>query len=148
MNKAFHPPLLFNNSIVEQISNQKHMGKHLHEKLSFRHHLNEKINKTNKGTGTTRKLHNILPRSALLTTYHSFVKSHLEYGDVIYDQPENEMFSREIQRVQPKASLAITGASQEKLYQELVLKSLSSRILLRRMCYFYKIITTQKPLYL
>ena len=127
MNKAFHPPLLFDNSIVEQISNQKHVGKHLHEELSIRHHLDEKMNKTNKGTGITCKLNNILPRSALLTIYHSFVKSHLDYGDVIYDQLENEMFSRKIQRVQPKASLAITEACQEKFYQELVLKSLSSR---------------------
>ena len=46
-------------------------------------------------------------------------------------------------------SLAITGAirgtSQEKLYQELGLESLRSRRWLRRMCYFYKLIKTQKP---
>ena len=56
MNKAFHPPFLFDNSIVEQISNQKHIGKHLHQELSFIHHLKEKMNKTNKGTRIIRKL--------------------------------------------------------------------------------------------
>ena len=49
-------------------------------------------------------------------------------------------------------SLAITGAirgtSQEKLYQELCLESLRSRRWLRCMCYFCKLIKTQKPLYL
>ena len=40
------------------------------------------------------------------------------------------------------------GTSQEKLYQELGLESLRSRRWLRRMSYFYKLIKTQKPLYL
>ena len=109
------------------------------------------MNKANKGTGIIRKLNNIL-RSALLTIYRSFIRPHLDYGDVIYDQSENESFSSKIESVQCNASLAMTGAirgtSREKLYQELGLESLRSRRWLRRMCYFYKLIKTQKPLYL
>ena len=60
--------------------------------------------------------------------------------------------SSKIESVQYNASLAITGAirgtSQEKLYQELGLESLKRRRWLRRMCYFYKLIKTQKSLYL
>ena len=66
-----------------------------------------------------RKLNNI-PRSTLLTIYRSFVNSHLDYGDVIYDQPENESFSSKIETVQYKVLLVITGAVrgtfQEKPY--------------------------------
>ena len=113
-------------------------------KLTFKHHINEKINNANKCIGIIRKLNNILPRSTLLTIYRSFIRSHLDYGDVIYDQPENESFSSKIESVQCNASLAITGAirgtSQERLYQELGLESLRSRRWLRRMCYFYKLI--------
>ena len=69
-------------------------------------HINEKINEANKGIGIIRKLNNILPRSALLTIYRSFIRPHLEYGDVIYDQPENESFSIKIESVQYNASLA------------------------------------------
>ena len=120
INKVYHPPLLFNNSTVQQISSQKHLGIHLDEELTFKHHINEKINKANKGIGIIRKLNNILPRSALLTIYRSFIRPHLDYGDVIYDQPENESFSTKIELVQYNASLATTGAirgtSQEKLY--------------------------------
>ena len=108
---------------------------HLDEELTFKHHINEKINKANKGIGIIRKLNNILPHSALLTIYSSFVRPHLDYGDVIYDQPENESFSSKIESVQYNASLAltraITGTSQEKLYQELGLESLRSRRSLR-----------------
>ena len=133
INKVHHPPLLFNNSTIQQISSQKHLGIHLDEELTFKHHINEKINKSNKGIGIIRKLSNILPRSALLTIYRSFIRPHLDYGENIYDQPENE---------------SLIGTSQEKLYQELGLESLRSRRWLRRMCYFYKLIKTQKPLYL
>ena len=42
--KVYHPPLLFNNSTVQQISNQKHLGIYLDEELAFKHHVNEKIN--------------------------------------------------------------------------------------------------------
>ena len=152
INKVHHLPLLFNNSTIQQISSQKHLGINLDEELTFKHHINEKINKANKGIGIIRKLNIILPRSALLTIYRSFVRPHLDYGDVIYDQPENESFSSRIESVQYNASLAITGAirgtSQEKLYQESGLESLRSRRWLRRMRYFYKLIKTLKPLYL
>ena len=69
--------------------------------------------------GIIRKLNNILPRSALLIIYRSFIRPHLHYGDMIYDQPENKSFSSEIESVQYNASLTITGAIrgtfQEKL---------------------------------
>ena len=142
INELHHPPLFLNNSTIQQISSQKRLGIHLDEELTFKHHINEKISKAN----------NIPPRSALLTIYRSFIRPHLDYGDVIYDQPENESFSSKIESVQYNASFAKTGAirgtSQEKLYQELGLESLRSRRWLRRMCYFYKLIKTQKPLYL
>ena len=65
-------------------SSQKHFGIHLDEKLNFIHHYKEKISKGNKGIGVIKKL-NTLPRKALLTLYKSFVRPHLDYGDIIYD---------------------------------------------------------------
>ena len=35
------------------------------------------------------KVCNTLPRYALLTIYKSFVRQNLDYGDIIYDQPQN-----------------------------------------------------------
>ena len=62
----------------------------LDEKLHFNHHAKEKIAKANKGIGLIRKLAHILPRQSLLTIYKSFLIPHLDYGDIIYDQPNNE----------------------------------------------------------
>ena len=50
-NKAYHPRPLLNNFTVQQISSQKHLGIHLNEELTFKHHINEKINEAIKGTG-------------------------------------------------------------------------------------------------
>ena len=85
---------------------QKHSGIHLDEKLTFKHYINEKMNKANKGIGVIRKLNNLLPRSALATIYRSFIRPPIDYGDMIYDQPENESFSSKVKLVQYNSSLA------------------------------------------
>ena len=94
----------------------------------------------------------LLPRSSLLTIYRSFVGPHLDYGDVIYDQPNNFRLSDKIEFAQYNAALTITGAirgtSKEKLYRELGLESLKDRMWLRRMSYLHQIISTKLPPYL
>ena len=99
-----------------------------------------------------RKLRYILPRHSLVTIYELFVGSHLDYGDIIYDQHNNESFCNKIERFQYLAALAITDAiretSQTKLYHELGLKSLKFRRWMRRLCMFYKIKTLKLPEYL
>ena len=62
----------------------------------------------------------LLPRSSLLTIHKSFVRPHLDYGDVIYGQPNKYHLSKKIETVQYNAALMITGVirgtSKEKLY--------------------------------
>ena len=71
---------------------QKRLSIHLDEKLNFNHHINEKIAKANKGIGLIRKLAHVLPTQSLVTIYKSFIRPHLDYGDTIYDQPNNDTF--------------------------------------------------------
>ena len=59
---------------------------------NFNHNVKEKITKTNKGIKVIKKLSNSFPRDLLLNIYKSFARSHLEYGDIIYDRPQNEYF--------------------------------------------------------
>ena len=65
---------------------------HLDEKLNFNHHVKEKNVKANKGIELIHKLAHVVPRQSLLTIYKSFIRHHLDYGDIIYDQPNNESF--------------------------------------------------------
>ena len=130
-NEINHPTITFNTVPVAHASCQKHLGLYLDEKLNFNHHINVKISKANKGIGIIKRLSHILPRKSLITIYKSFIRPHLDYCDVIYDQPNNESFCRKIERIQYNATLAITGAirgtSQTKLYNELGLESLKFR---------------------
>ena len=147
-----HATVYFNNDPVIRENFQKRLGLFLDSKLNFSGHINEKIKKATKGMNVIRKMNLSLPRSSLLTICKSFVRPHLDYGDVIYDQPNNSILSDKIESVQYNAVLAITGvirgASKEKLYQELGLESLRNRRWLRRMSYLYKIVSTKLPPYL
>ena len=128
--KISHPSIYFNNNPIESASSQKHLGMILDTKLNFQEHIKNILTKVNKTIGLLRKLQNILPRESLLTIFKSFVKPHLDYGDVIYDRSYNNTFHQKMESIKYNSALAITGAmrgsSREKLYQELGLESLES----------------------
>ena len=70
-----------------------------------------------------QKLQNLLTRPALITIYKPFLRPHLNYGDIIYDEAYNASFHHKLELLQYIACLVITaairGTSKEKVYQEL-----------------------------
>ena len=90
--EIYHPLLVFNNTNVSQSSSQKHLGVMLDSKLIFDEHLKMASLKISKTLGLLRKLHNLLPRSALITIYKAFVRPYLDYSDILYDQVYNTLF--------------------------------------------------------
>ena len=99
-----------------------------------------------------RKLQAFSPRQSLVTVYKVFIRPHLDYGDIIYDQTYNESFHQKMESIQYNTALAITGdirgTSREKLYQELGLESLRKRRWWRKLFYFFKVFKGQSPEYL
>ena len=78
-----HPPLFFNQNVVPQTSLQQHLGMYLDSKLNFGEHLKKNIfQKANKTIGLFRKLQTLFPRTPLITIYKSFIRPHLDYGDI------------------------------------------------------------------
>ena len=124
----------------------------LDTKLDFQGHLKSIFNKVNKTIGLLRKLHNTLPRLPLLTIYKSFIRPHLDYGDVLYDQAYNVSFHPKLESIQYNSAVAITsaikGKSTEKLYIELGLETLDKRRWYRKLCCFYNIYKSNSPKYL
>ena len=86
-----HAPLELNNDLI-QVTSQKHLGIIPDTRLSFEKHLEKVLSKINKTIGLIRKLQNLLPRTALITLYKAFVRPHLDYGNIIYDQAHNTSF--------------------------------------------------------
>ena len=115
----------------------------LDSKSIFDEHLKMVSLKISKTLGLLRKLHNLLPRSALITIYRAFFRPYLDYGDILYDQGYNMSFDHKLESIQYNACLAITGAiqgtSKKKIYQELGLESLQLRRWYRKLGMFYKI---------
>ena len=96
-----------------------------------------------------KRLSLTLSRKQLLTIYKTFVRSHLDYADIIYDKPFNDAFKEKLEKVQYSAALIITGAikgtSRERLYRELGLEFLRDRRWYRELVFFYKIVKGLAP---
>ena len=84
-----HPTLSLNNIQVERASSQRLI---LDEKLNFKQHVESAIAKINKGVTVIRKLTYSLPPKSLITIYKAFLRPLIDYGNIIYDQPQNESF--------------------------------------------------------
>ena len=97
------PPLFFNENVVLKTTLQKHLGMFLDSKLNFSEHLKTIFEKTNKTIGLFHKLQTLLPRDPLITIYKSFIRPHLDYGDMIYDQTFNKLFQQKMETIQYNA---------------------------------------------
>ena len=99
LQKLKYPSLTFNGTSVNQSEIQKHLGMFLDSKLDFKEHIQNVLNKISKTIGLLRKLQRILPRPPLITTYKSIITSHLDYGDIIYDQANNVSFHQKLESI-------------------------------------------------
>ena len=106
----FHPPLTFNDIPVAQTNSQNHLGMQLDKRIYFEEHLSKVESKVNKTIRIIRKLQNVLPLSALPTIHKSFIRSHLDYRDIIYDKAFNESFHAKLESLQYNTKPAITAA--------------------------------------
>ena len=157
-----HPQLIFNGAAVANVNEQKHLGLILDSKLSFEKHLNEKIIKAKKNIGILKQLSKFLPLKTLDQIYKAFVRSHLDYCDIIYHIPSHlnqaplgvtlNSLMEKVERIQYQAALAISGAwrgsSRSKIYEELGWESLSDRRMGRRILQIHKILNNKTPSYL
>ena len=104
-------------------------------KLKFHSLVTDYIKKSKRILGTSRLISKYLPQAALDRCYKSFVRSKLEYGDLIYHKcpfikflmplSDTKMTSimRNLESIQYKVSLIVIGAwrgtSRNKLHNEL-----------------------------
>ena len=86
-NISNHPVVFFNTLPINRKSTQKHLGLLLDEKSNFSEHINEKLKKVTQSINLLLKLNVTLPCFSLSIIYKSFIRPHLDYGDIVYDQP-------------------------------------------------------------
>ena len=150
-NKPIHPLLSFNNIPVARESDTKHLGLVLDDRLSFRKHIHDAIQKANTGLALMKYLSSFVSRDILNMTYKLYVRPHLDYGDVIFHDQLADMM-KSIESVQYKAALIVTGCwpgtNRLRLYDEVGWESLSDRRIYRRFALFFKIKNNDVPRYL
>ena len=95
-----HPPLAFNNAYVSSCTPQKHLGISLDSESTFEEHYKTILNMTNRTIGLLCKLQSLLPKVALITIYKAFVRPHLNYSDVVYNQTFNTSCHEKLHSVQ------------------------------------------------
>ena len=118
--------------------------------------------KAKRNIGILKHLSKFLPLQTLDQMYKALVRPHFDYCDIIYHVPSillqpplgvslNSLME-DVERIQYKAALAITGSwqgsSRSKLYDELGWESLSDRRMCRRLLQTHKIISKKTPSYL
>ena len=62
--------------------------------------------------GHIRRFSVNFPQNALLMIYKSFIRPHIDYGDIFYDKANNENFQNKVEKVQYRVCLGITGTIQ------------------------------------
>ena len=97
LQKTNHNQVYFNHNSVKQVSSQKHLWMYLDTKLNFQEHLNNLLSKVSKTIGLLWKLQAFLWCQSLITVYKAFIRLHLHYGDIIYDQTYNGSFGQKME---------------------------------------------------
>ena len=82
-NEETHSSIFYHSIEVSRTDSQMHLGLVLDNKLTFKKHIKDKLNKACFGVGKIKRVCDIVPRDSLITIYKSFIRPHLDYGDVI-----------------------------------------------------------------
>ena len=81
--------------------------------------------------------------------YKPFIRTHLDYGDAIYDQPSKASLSNKTESVKRNPAVAVTGAikgySSDKLYQELLFECEHQNRRIRSLWLLCNVPSTGKP---
>ena len=129
----------------------KHLGLFLDARLDFSKHITEAIRKASQVLSLMKYLSKYVSRKLLSLCYNLYVRPHLDYGYVIYQNQRDDLMKL-IEQVEYQAALIVTGCwqgtSHEKLYDGLGWELLDQRRWGCRMTTWYKIVNGLTPTYL
>ena len=150
INKPYHSPIVMNNQIITEVNTHKHLVLTL-SNCTWHEHLAKIKAKTWQRINIVRKLKFVLDRKSLQTIYFSFIRSLLEYTDVVWDNC-TQYEANELEKIQNEAARIVTGATRlvsvDLLYTETGCDTLISRRNKHTIITFHKMLNGLPPLYL
>ena len=145
------PPLTFNNIALDEVSNYKHLGIILNDKLKWTDHINHISDSVKKITDVFRILKYKLDRQTLETIYMNFVRPKLEYGSILFDDC-SEYDKNRLEKIELTFGRIVCGAkrgtSHESIYNEILWPKLEERRKENKLKFIYNIVNHTVPPYL
>ena len=127
---------------IEDCQSEKDLGITFDNKLTFDRHIDATINKANQMLGVIKRTFDYLDKDIFLKLYKALVRSHLEYGNIIW-HPYLKRQSIAIERVQRRATKLLKECKSMSYQQRLSylnLHSLKGRRLRGDLIETYKIL--------
>ena len=151
INKPIHPPLTLSNNVIEDVVSHDHLGVTLTCNLSWSSHIWKIYQKASQKINMIKGLKFKLRRSTLESLYKSFVRSTLEYADVVWDGC-SDSDSDLLESLQFEAARIITsamkGTHRENLLCETAWVTLKNRRKDHKLIMMYKLLNNLTPIYL
>ena len=82
---VIHPPVHFQNKIIDDVEQHKHLGLTFNAKLNWNDHISNIISSVSKLLDVLQKLSKEIDRKSLEIMYHTFVRSKMEYACIVWD---------------------------------------------------------------
>ena len=92
------------NTTLEHVEKEKDIGVTIDSKLTFEHHMNEKINKAN----STMRIFTCLDEDIFPLLYKALVRPHLEYANALWS-PYKIKDITAIENVQRRATILVSS---------------------------------------
>ena len=99
---------ILSNTTIEHAEKDKDIGVAIDSKLTFEHHMNEKINKANSTMGLIRRPFTCLDEGTFLLLYKVLVRPHLEYANALWS-PYKIKDITAIENVQRRATTLVSS---------------------------------------
>ena len=136
------PPIMFDNSVINRVNIQKHLGIYLTSSLDWGIQVNEMCLKANRKLSVLRSV-KYLDRQTLDILYKLTVRSVFDYGLPVFYNSLKQTEKARLENLQYKAAKLVTGAyhlsSQQKLNCELGWETIKTRSDILGLNIFHKI---------
>ena len=143
--------LNFENTLVKNVTEHKHLGLTFSSNLSWTNHINNILGSVSSMADILKKLKHEIDRKSLETIYFTFVRPKLEYACYIWDNCSQqdeillEQFQLDMARI---VTGARRGTSHELIYKETNWPTLKERRKLFKLKQFCKIESGEAPNYM
>ena len=102
-------------TMIKPVSETKFLGLWLDQKLTWKKHYTELINKLNQGLNLLRKAKNVLNAQSLLSLYYAHFHSHLTYAMVVWSGMYSKGMLNKLQKMQNRCIKVVKNKQQNTI---------------------------------